>query len=194
QSRAFAAPTRATRSLRTAANGAAAPSCWRAAHAMFRASRRSPGRCPPGSPRSRLFCIGIPIHSSQGAGAASAARPPAGRWRTRGVRVGIAASSVSLSNQAARSDLKMNRLPDLIDDRAASHDVVGDARPPQRFERTRIPASPPLSLDLNRGEIRSVIWATGFRPDYSWLEAPVFDRKGRIRHEGGVVDSPGLYL
>ena len=114
--------------------------------------------------------------------------------RLVGIRDGIAQFSGSLSNQAALSDLKMNRLLDLIDDQAASHDVVGDARPPQRFERTRIPASPPLSLDLNRGEIRSVIWATGFRPDYSWLEAPVFDRKGRIRHEGGVVDSPGLYL
>jgi putative flavoprotein involved in K+ transport len=39
-----------------------------------------------------------------------------------------------------------------------------------------------------------VIWATGFRPDYSWLDVPVIDRKGRIRHDGGVVDSPGLYL
>jgi putative flavoprotein involved in K+ transport len=39
-----------------------------------------------------------------------------------------------------------------------------------------------------------VIWATGFRPDYSWLDVPVLDRKGRIRHDGGVVDSPGMYL
>jgi putative flavoprotein involved in K+ transport len=114
--------------------------------------------------------------------------------RLAGIRDGVAQFSGSLSNQAALSDLKMNRLLDLIDDWAANHDVAGGARPPHRFERTRIPASPPLSLDLKRGEIRSVIWATGFRPDYSWLEAPVFDRKGRIRHDGGVVDSPGLYL
>jgi len=38
-----------------------------------------------------------------------------------------------------------------------------------------------------------VIWATGFRPDYSWLDDPVLDRKGRLQHEGGVVDAPGLY-
>jgi glycine/D-amino acid oxidase-like deaminating enzyme len=69
-----------------------------------------------------------------------------------------------------------------------------DVKPPHRFERTRIPELPPLSLDLRRGEIRSILWATGFRPEYSWLEVPVFDRKGRIRHDGGVVDSPGLYL
>jgi putative flavoprotein involved in K+ transport len=37
--------------------------------------------------------------------------------------------------------------------------------------------------------------ATGFRPDYSWLDIPVLDRTGRIRHDGGVVTSvPGLYV
>jgi putative flavoprotein involved in K+ transport len=38
-----------------------------------------------------------------------------------------------------------------------------------------------------------VIWATGFRPDYRWLHVPVLDAKGQLRHDGGVVDSPGLY-
>ena len=51
-----------------------------------------------------------------------------------------------------------------------------------------------MSLDLGRGAIRTIIWATGYRPDYSWLDVPVLDRKGRIRHDGGVVASPGLYL
>jgi putative flavoprotein involved in K+ transport len=38
------------------------------------------------------------------------------------------------------------------------------------------------------------VWATGFRPDYSWLQVPVLDRKGQLRHEGGVVTgAPGLY-
>ena len=37
------------------------------------------------------------------------------------------------------------------------------------------------------------MWATGYRPDYSWLDVPVVDPKGHLRHEGGVVDSPGLY-
>ena len=114
--------------------------------------------------------------------------------RLVGIRDGVAQFSGSLANHAALSDLKMNRLLELIDDWAARNEVPGDVRPPHRFERTRIPELPPLSLDLKRGEIRSVIWATGFRPDYSWLDVPVFDRKGRIRHDGGVVDSPGLYL
>jgi putative flavoprotein involved in K+ transport len=50
-----------------------------------------------------------------------------------------------------------------------------------------------LQLDLHSGEIRTVVWATGFRPDYGWLDVPVVDVKGHLRHEGGVVDSPGLY-
>ena len=37
------------------------------------------------------------------------------------------------------------------------------------------------------------MWATGFRPDYRWLDVPVVDEKGQLRHDGGVVDSPGLY-
>ena len=40
-----------------------------------------------------------------------------------------------------------------------------------------------------------MLWATGFRPDHSWLDIPVLDRTGHIRHDGGVVTgAPGLYL
>jgi len=39
-----------------------------------------------------------------------------------------------------------------------------------------------------------VLWATGFRPDHSWLDIPVRDRSGRIRHDGGVTCAPGLYV
>ena len=46
---------------------------------------------------------------------------------------------------------------------------------------------------MKSGEIRSIVWATGFHPDYHWLEVPVVDRKGHLRHEGGVVDAPGMY-
>jgi putative flavoprotein involved in K+ transport len=56
-----------------------------------------------------------------------------------------------------------------------------------------VPESTRLQLDLGSGEIRSIVWATGFRPDYGWLDVPALDAKGQLRHEGGVVDSPGLY-
>jgi len=114
--------------------------------------------------------------------------------RLAGLRDGKALFSGSLANQAALSDLKMNRLLDAVDAWAAGNGLDADVPPPERFEPTRIGPSPLLSLDLSAGGIRTVLWATGYRPDYSWLEVPVFDRKGRIRHDGGVVDSPGLYL
>jgi putative flavoprotein involved in K+ transport len=114
--------------------------------------------------------------------------------RLAGLRDGKALFSGGLANQVALSDLKMNRLLDAIDAWAARGSVEGALPPPERFAPTRIDASAPLSLDLARERIRTVLWATGFRPDHSWLEMPVFDRKGRLRHDGGVAEAPGLYV
>jgi putative flavoprotein involved in K+ transport len=101
----------------------------------------------------------------------------------------------SLRNMCALSDLKMGRLLDLIDDWARANNVDGEVEPPHRLPPTRVDDSPPLALDLARGEIRTVIWATGYRPNYSWLEVPVLDPKGMVVHDGGVViSSPGMYL
>ncbi len=110
--------------------------------------------------------------------------------RLMGVRDGIAQFSGSLRNVCALADLKMQRLLRTIDETA---DADG-APAPERFEGTRIDNEPLLTLDLDKAGIRTVIWATGFRPDYSWLDVPVFDRKGHVRHDGGIVDAPGLYL
>ena len=46
------------------------------------------------------------------------------------------------------------------------------------------------------GELKvdAVIWATGYRPDYSWIDLPIFDPDGRLRHRRGVTDVPGLYF
>jgi putative flavoprotein involved in K+ transport len=114
--------------------------------------------------------------------------------RLAGIRDGKLLLSGSLANQVALSDLKMNRLLDTIDAWAAANGLADTAGPPHRLEPTRVDPAPPISLDLELPGIRTIIWATGYRPDYSWLDVPVFDRKGRIRHDGGVADSPGLYL
>ena len=114
-----------------------------------------------------------------------------GRWAA--VRDGQALFSGGLRNQFALADLKMNRLLDTFDEWARESGRIDDCAPPERFEPTRVPLSSRLSIDLTSGEIRSIVWATGFRPDYSWLDVPVLDRKGYLRHDGGVVDAPGLY-
>jgi putative flavoprotein involved in K+ transport len=113
--------------------------------------------------------------------------------RLAAVRDGRALFSGGLRNHFALADLKMDRLLDTFDDWARTHTRDADVGPPERFEPTRASASSRLNLDLGSGEIRSIIWATGFRPDYGWLDVPVVDRKGHLRHEGGVVDAPGLY-
>jgi putative flavoprotein involved in K+ transport len=100
----------------------------------------------------------------------------------------------SLRNMCALSDLKMNRLLNLVDDWAQANGFDGMVEPPRRLPPTEVEEAPPLALDLASGEIRTIIWATGYRPDYSWLELPVFDRKGMVRHDGGVVSSQGVYL
>ena len=100
----------------------------------------------------------------------------------------------SLRNMCALSDLKMNRLLNLIDEWAQANGFDGMVEPPHRLPPTEVEQAPPLALDLAGGEITTIIWATGYRPDYSWLELPVFDRKGMVRHDGGVVASQGVYL
>jgi putative flavoprotein involved in K+ transport len=114
--------------------------------------------------------------------------------RLAGIRDGRAQLSGSLRNVCALADLKLGRLLDTIDEWATSCGLDGETDPPHRFPATVVEEAPPLTIDLTSGEIRTIIWATGFRPDHSWLDVPVFDRKGRIRHDGGVADSPGLYV
>jgi putative flavoprotein involved in K+ transport len=114
--------------------------------------------------------------------------------RLASINNGKAQFSGSLRNQCVLSDLKMGRLLDAIDQWSVQNGIESEVLGPTRLTSTKVEDSPLLGMDLNGGEIRTIIWATGFRPDYSWLHVPVLDRKGQIRHDGGVVDSPGLYL
>ena len=113
--------------------------------------------------------------------------------RLAAIRDGQALFSGGLRNQFALADLKMNRLLGTFDEWARTHAREADVGGPERFEATRVPESSPLKLDLRNGAIKSIVWATGFRPDYRWLHVPVVDEKGHLRHDGGVVDAPGLY-
>jgi putative flavoprotein involved in K+ transport len=114
-----------------------------------------------------------------------------GKWAM--VRDGLALFSGGLRNVFSLADLKMNRLLDTFDEWALTSGRDGELDAPERFAPTVPPDSARLQVDLRSGEIRTVVWATGFRPDYGWLDVPVVDEKGHLRHDGGVVDSPGLY-
>ena len=114
--------------------------------------------------------------------------------RLAAIRDGRALFSGGLVNMFALADLKMGRLLDTFDEWARDQRRDGEVGPPHRFEPTRAPASSRWQIDLTGGEFKTVVWATGFRPDYGWLQLPVVDDKGCLRHDGGVVSgAPGVY-
>lgn len=113
--------------------------------------------------------------------------------RFMAVRDGSALFSGGLANACASADLKMNRLLDQIDAWVVENEFGDEFSPPERPDPTRVPGAPALSRSLSDGGIRSILWATGYRPDFSWLDMAVFDARRRLRHRGGVVAAPGLY-
>ena len=144
------------------------------------------------------------LPSPQLTGAPEAIMTDLNSLTARGVRIvgrlgrvvdGTAQFSGSLTNACALADLKMNRFLNRADQWAAASGLDNELPPPHRFPRTHVDPRSPLELDLRSGEITTVLWATGFRPDHSWLDIPVRDRAGHIDHDGGVVTgAPGLYL
>ena len=115
--------------------------------------------------------------------------------RLVGIQDGKAQFSGSLRNHCSMADLKLTRLLDRIDRWADSVTPVLRVSEPERLDATCVADSPRLSLDLVRERVGTVIWASGFRPDYSWLNVPpALNHKGLLRHDGGVIDVPGLYV
>lgn len=114
--------------------------------------------------------------------------------RIAGIADGKAQFSGSLHNNCAMADLKMNRLLNTIDEWVTNNGRDSEFDAPHRPPPTNVESTPPLGMDLANGKIRTILWASGYRPDYSWLQVPVLDRKGHVRHDGGVTKHPGLYL
>lgn len=111
--------------------------------------------------------------------------------RMADLRGGEALFSGGLANTVALADLKMIRLLNEIDGWIAERGIAGTVGPVTRPSPTVIPDAPRLSLGLTG--VQSVVWATGFDADHDFVKLPVFDRKNRMRHDGGVVE-PGLYV
>jgi putative flavoprotein involved in K+ transport len=111
--------------------------------------------------------------------------------RFMAVRDGRAQLSGGLGSLVANADLKEARLLRRVDehiDEQGLHDAVGPVDEPAP---TQV-GTPPTELDL--GAFSTVIWATGYRPKFAWLDPRAFDRRGRVAHDGGVGALPGLYL
>jgi putative flavoprotein involved in K+ transport len=115
--------------------------------------------------------------------------------RITGRLVGVTATSAqfsgSLANHVASADLKLARLLDRIDRHATEH-PAHQLGPLDRPEPIRLPAAAANEIPLDQFE--TVVWATGLRPDESWLDPHLLDRRGQIAHDGGIADVPGLYV
>jgi putative flavoprotein involved in K+ transport len=74
--------------------------------------------------------------------------------------------------------------------------LAGPKTPPPEPDASRIICVEPTPtvLDLEAQDIRTVVWATGYRRNYSWLQVPILDGSREIIHRGGVTPMPGLYV
>ena len=111
--------------------------------------------------------------------------------RFAGVAGSTGQFSGSFAHLCAAADLKLGRLLRSIDEYAAENGLDPELQAPDDPTKTQVPAAA-TTLDLN--DVGTVIWATGFRPNYPWLDSDLLDCKGAISHDGGVMNRPGMYV
>jgi putative flavoprotein involved in K+ transport len=108
-----------------------------------------------------------------------------------GVTRGRAQFSGSLANMIKAADLKQTRLLDRVDAHIDEQDLRDLVGPPDRPAPTPLPA---VVTELDLARFSAVVWATGHRPRYPWLDPALLDHRGAIRHDGGVLETPGMYV
>lgn len=91
----------------------------------------------------------------------------------------------------AAADIKLASLLHRVDAFIADEGLDAETAPPFTPHSLSFDGAP-TAIDLRR--IRTILWATGFRRDYPWLQVPVLDSRGEVIHDGGVTPVPGLYV
>ena len=109
-------------------------------------------------------------------------------WAT--VRTAARCSPVGCATCSPSPTSSCERLLDTFDDGPAATTARTTSSRPSAPRRRGCLHPRGCSSTCGSGEIRTVVWATGYRPDYGWLDVPVVDPKGQLRHDGGMVDSP----
>lgn len=97
-----------------------------------------------------------------------------------------------LAKNLDSADASYNNICALIDKYISDNGI--DAPPGHRTIPAWRPDSPPVDLDPAAAGITSVIWSTGFRSDWSWIDLPIFDGAGYPTHTRGVTSMPGVYV
>lgn len=117
-----------------------------------------------------------------------------------GRTIGFDGTNLSFSDDLAtnldRGDANYMALLDEADAYAAKNGIDLPEDPEaRRFEpQPDCVVNPILNLDLAQAGITTIIWATGFSSDYSWLKLDVFDERGRPKHQRGVSAERGIYF
>ena len=114
-----------------------------------------------------------------------------------GVEVGgelgtLAVDGVEPSRQPD-SDRLQGRQVERVDDAIDRLSLATEMLAPDRPGRVA-PVNPTDSLDLRAEGITSIVWATGYRRRYDWLDLPILDQRGEIVQHRGVTPMPGVYV
>jgi len=107
---------------------------------------------------------------------------------------GVATFAEDLCENLDAADATYNRINAGIDRWIEEHGIV-TAEGPSAYEPVWQPPPGPAPLDLAAAGVTSVVWCTGFRPDWSWVDVPLLDETGYPDHDRGVVArTPGLFI
>jgi putative flavoprotein involved in K+ transport len=115
---------------------------------------------------------------------------------TKAFNDGVVTFQEDLADNLARGDENYRALLDAAD---AYIERNGLDLPPEPEARNSYPephcvSNPILELDLAEAGVTSIVWATGFAVDYSWLQVKAFDESGKPKHQRGVSSEPGVYF
>ncbi len=126
-----------------------------------------------------------------------------GTLERQGVRIagrvlGVDGRTVDLGDNvdldAAEADRRLLNLLDRFDDWARGRSIEDELEPPLRPVPVRVHTPVSGGVDLGAAQIGTVIWATGYRQSYPWLDVDVLDDRGEVVHRRGVTGVPGLYV
>ncbi|MDY6798968.1 MAG: MSMEG_0569 family flavin-dependent oxidoreductase [Pseudomonadota bacterium] len=92
-----------------------------------------------------------------------------------------------------KADSTLNKINSRIDAWIEQEDIVTEEGP-SSYTPLWSPEQERTELNLTQSGITSIIWCIGFRPDFRWLDAPVFNGQGHPQHTHGVTNQPGLYF
>ena len=112
--------------------------------------------------------------------------------RLEGLEHGCLTFASNLNASLEAADAVYNRINASIDKFIEQHGI--DAPAGAVYQPVWAPSEERRELDLHAEGITSIIWCIGFTPDFTWVEAPVFNGRGQPGHQRGVTAQPGLYF